>query len=164
MSFCLAVALIVAALVWLFAEALHPDHVVFSNDGPLGALQSQQSQTFGPIWADLNWLGRSEPAWSASGITGGFRALMLCRNLAIGTVLLCMIGWPLAYWWTGRGVLKGIEIGLLACWCQLIGFGLVLALLHFLTGNPEYLGASFGLLSFAFMVGFGFLPPAPDPH
>jgi hypothetical protein len=48
----------------LFFRAFHPDHVVFSNDGPLGGMMSEHNRMpriLTGIWQDLNWLGSGYP-------------------------------------------------------------------------------------------------------
>ena len=56
-------ALLVAILVLFFGkEIVSPDLVLFSNDGPLGSLNSQAARTsgLGGTWRDLNWLGGAD--------------------------------------------------------------------------------------------------------
>src|SRR5438067_2174919 len=56
---------LVVLLGFLFHKDLLPDHTVFSNDGPLGAISSHcgdlPSGFFG-FWQDLNWLGGTGPS------------------------------------------------------------------------------------------------------
>ena len=72
-AFLLCAALLVILLGFLFARALFdPDYVVFSNDGPYGAMMSahnQLPQILTGIWQDLNWLGGPYPWPSIEGTT-----------------------------------------------------------------------------------------------
>lgn len=52
-------------LVLLFHRGALPENVVFSNDGPLGAMVAEQNRTpgiFSGLWVDLNWLGGPAPS------------------------------------------------------------------------------------------------------
>lgn len=63
-GFLLCVVLVATVLGILFFRALHPDYVVFSNDGPLGGMVSDLNRMPGiltGIWQDLTWLGSSYP-------------------------------------------------------------------------------------------------------
>ncbi|MBI3191708.1 MAG: hypothetical protein HYZ36_03505, partial [Pedosphaera parvula] len=56
---------LLAVLVSLFRAGFEPEQVLFSNDGPLGALVSQAEtahQTFTGVWKPFNWLGNQEPS------------------------------------------------------------------------------------------------------
>jgi hypothetical protein len=65
-AFLSCAALLAILLGFLFARALfNPDYVVFSNDGPYGAMVSEHNQMPGiltGIWQDLNWLGGPYPS------------------------------------------------------------------------------------------------------
>lgn len=69
---------LVASLSVLYWRSFHPDYVVFSNDGPLGAINNEASQMpdnmFGR-WNDLNHLGNHEPS-ASPGPTMAFRWLV----------------------------------------------------------------------------------------
>ena len=63
---------LVAILSILFHKSFQPGQVVFSNDGPLGALNSQADQTLGNLkgaWQPLNWLGTAQPGATPSLVT-----------------------------------------------------------------------------------------------
>ncbi|PYK99879.1 MAG: hypothetical protein DME19_07090 [Verrucomicrobia bacterium] len=67
----------------LFHRSFRPEEVVFSNDGPLGAVAAQAGFAWKNLlgyWQDLNWLGGKQPA--------GF--------LAIGYAIFALVG-PLLY-------------------------------------------------------------------
>lgn len=62
--FLLSGLVVAIVLGTLFFRAFHPDHIVFSNDGPLGGMVSQHNRMphiLTGIWQDLNWLGSSYP-------------------------------------------------------------------------------------------------------
>ena len=59
-QFLFGAAIVTLILSILFFKALHPDYVVFSNDGPLGPLKSEafkQPSGYRGYWVDLHWLG-----------------------------------------------------------------------------------------------------------
>src|SRR5438270_8744059 len=67
----------------LFHRSFLPEEVLFSNDGPLGAVAAQAGHAWDNlrgVWQDLNWLGSRQPA--------GF--------LAIGYAIFACLG-PLVY-------------------------------------------------------------------
>ena len=58
---------LLALLGFLFRDGLLPDHTVFSNDGPLGAISAKCAKLpagFFGYWGDLNWLGGTGPSAS----------------------------------------------------------------------------------------------------
>lgn len=58
--FLAALLLLAAILAFLFSGSFRPNQVVFSNDGPLGVLQSESMKmpdSLRGYWADLHWLG-----------------------------------------------------------------------------------------------------------
>jgi len=60
----LALCLVVLLGV-LFWDGIRPDHVVFSNDGPLGAMSARCGDLpagFFGFWQDMNWLGGAGPS------------------------------------------------------------------------------------------------------
>ena len=64
---------LVAVLSALFHKSFQPGQVIFSNDGPLGALVSQSDSTLSNIksvWQPLNWLGTAQPSVAPSLVTG----------------------------------------------------------------------------------------------
>lgn len=63
-GFLICLGLLVTSLVVLFSANLDPDRVSFSNDGPLGAVNSSSRAVPGVLagaWQDLNWVGGPEP-------------------------------------------------------------------------------------------------------
>jgi hypothetical protein len=61
----LCVGLLLLSLAILFWRALLPEYVVFSNDGPLGAMVATQNRLpaiLTGMWMDLNWIGGPYPA------------------------------------------------------------------------------------------------------
>ena len=71
---------LVLPIVWLFRALLEPGQVMFSNDGPLGALYAQSDnvlQTFTGLWRPLNWVGNQDPS-SQPDLTMGL--FVLLRN------------------------------------------------------------------------------------
>src|SRR5438309_789608 len=61
---------LLAVLGMLFHRSFNSDDVLFSNDGPLGAVKAQADyhwKNLAGIWQDLNWLGGKQ--------LGGFLSL-----------------------------------------------------------------------------------------
>lgn len=61
-AFLILFAVLVIILGVLFRASLHPDKVIFSNDGPFGLLSADAldySKMLTGAWIDLNWLGVS---------------------------------------------------------------------------------------------------------
>ena len=59
-SFLAVLLLLVMVLAILFRKSFVPELTVFSNDGPLGLISSDQGslpEAFRGSWMDLNWLG-----------------------------------------------------------------------------------------------------------
>ncbi len=129
---CLVVAFFLP-LIFLFHGSLDPSLVLFSNDGPLGALVSQADSvihTFTGLWRPLNWVGNQDPSSQPDLTMGLFIALRdpvlfakFYAPLSLG--LLGLAGWffcrcagfhPLV------GVLTAVAAGLnsnplsYACW------------------------------------------------
>src|SRR4051794_937767 len=63
-----ALALLIAALLFFFHQSFRPEMVMFSNDGPLGAISTRagNSDTLFGFWHDLNWIGYELPSASPS--------------------------------------------------------------------------------------------------
>src|SRR4051812_42962024 len=62
-------ALLPIILALLFVRSSDPDEVVFSNDGPLGAMVAQQTRMpaiMTGLWQNLNGLGNQAPSPSPS--------------------------------------------------------------------------------------------------
>ena len=75
--FLLCAAVVALILGILFFKALHPDYVVFSNDGPHGGMVAKQNRMptiMTGLWVDLNWLGGNVPAPSPN-ISSSLRLL-----------------------------------------------------------------------------------------
>lgn len=61
-TFLIFIALLIAVLAVLFRASLHPDKVIFSNDGPFGLISADAldyRKMVTGAWIDLNWLGVS---------------------------------------------------------------------------------------------------------
>src|SRR5262249_24542509 len=59
----------------LFCRSLNPDEVVFSNDGPYGAMVAEQNRMpaiMTGLWQDLNWIGDQMPSPSPD-VSAGLR-------------------------------------------------------------------------------------------
>jgi hypothetical protein len=60
-----AFTVLIFVLSTIFYRAHRQEYVVFSNDGPLGAMTAEQNrlpQILTGMWTDLNWIGGSYPA------------------------------------------------------------------------------------------------------
>src|SRR6266540_6244452 len=56
---------LLAILAILVHKSFEPDQVLFSNDGPLGAVRSQAGHMWSNlliVWQDLNWVGTPYPS------------------------------------------------------------------------------------------------------
>lgn len=63
-GFGIAAAILALVLIALFHRSFVPGETLFSNDGPLGAIQAQADHAFGSfrgLWMDLNWIGSRQP-------------------------------------------------------------------------------------------------------
>ena len=72
---------LLSVLAILFHKSFDPDQVLFSNDGPLGAVRSQAGYMWGnllAVWQDLNWLGTQNP--SAPLDVSGFLLALCCDS------------------------------------------------------------------------------------
>src|SRR3954471_19915577 len=59
-GFCLLAILLISVLAVLFFQSFLPGKVIFSNDGPLGAISSKAAalpSAFHGLWEDLTWIG-----------------------------------------------------------------------------------------------------------
>ena len=59
-SFLMAILVMGAVLALIFHKSFAPDLIVFSNDGPLGAISAKSGELpsgFTGVWQDLNWIG-----------------------------------------------------------------------------------------------------------
>jgi len=68
-DFVIMLVCLVVLLSVLFHKSFLPGQVVFSNDGPLGALNSQPEQALNNLkgmWQPLNWLGTAQPSAAPS--------------------------------------------------------------------------------------------------
>ncbi|MDB6108854.1 MAG: hypothetical protein JWR69_604 [Pedosphaera sp.] len=116
-GFCLVALLLVSVLVVLFHESFVPGKIIFSNDGPLGAISSAAARLpsgFQGSWLDLNWLGNESvsaaPSFSAAIATAlkpvgyakffapiaflllGLSAWALCRQLKLAPIACVLAG------------------------------------------------------------------------
>src|SRR5690349_18118840 len=106
----------------LFRASLHPDKVIFSNDGPLGVMNADSfayPQILTGAWFDLNWLG-SNGASASPNITAGLAMLLkplyYAKFLApISIFFLGFCAWLFFHrlgFATGPAVLGGIAMAL----------------------------------------------------
>ncbi len=73
---------LLSVLAILFHKSFDPDQVLFSNDGPLGAVRSQAGYMWGnllAVWQDLNWVGTQSP--SAPLDVSGLLLALCCDSL-----------------------------------------------------------------------------------
>jgi len=73
---------LLSVLAILFHKSFDPDQVLFSNDGPLGAVRSQAGHMWGnllAVWQDLNWVGTQSP--SAPLDVSGLLLALCCDSL-----------------------------------------------------------------------------------
>ncbi|MDA1277380.1 MAG: YfhO family protein [Verrucomicrobia bacterium] len=78
-------------LLFLFHDSLDARKTLFSNDGPLGAIASEQSSTaaaFTGAWGDLNWIGNKLPS-AAPDVTS-------LLSMVLGPLLYSKFGVPCA--------------------------------------------------------------------
>jgi hypothetical protein len=98
---CSAAAMLLACGI-LFLDNFRPERVLFSNDGPYGAMEAAHAnpwKTLTGYWHDLNWLGYSAPA-TTPGITTLLR--LLTTTLAFSKLYapfsLLFVGWAAWVW------------------------------------------------------------------
>ena len=75
-GFLIVLVCLLGVLALLFYRSFIPNQVIFSNDGPLGAISADEAAMpagFFGIWQDLNWLGNEGVSASP-----GFSTLMSC--------------------------------------------------------------------------------------
>ena len=68
-AFLVFLAALTGVLTLLFAKSFLPEYVHFANDGPLGAMKSEQGRMPGAmtgVWLDLNWVGNEGVASAPS--------------------------------------------------------------------------------------------------
>jgi hypothetical protein len=120
------------ALAVMFHRSFEPYQMLFANDGPLGVMQAENSQTlqtFSGHWVELWWLGMEMPS-TAPGISGilgvllpptlfmkvfaplslafiGFGAWLLFRQLRFGP-MVCLVG--------GLAAAMNMNYFSVACW------------------------------------------------
>jgi hypothetical protein len=121
-AFLILFALLLLVLGVLFRASLHPDKVIFSNDGPFGLLSADAlnySKMLTGAWIDLNWLGVS--AGTATPNASTFLAIVLkplyySKFLApISVLFLGVSAWIFFHrlgMSTGPGVLAAIAMAL----------------------------------------------------
>jgi hypothetical protein len=95
------VGVLVLALALLFSRSFIHNQVLFSNDGPLGAISSQSSRTTlatcVSVWQDLNWLGNEGITPDAS-VSALLAMVLTPLNYAkfaspIGLLILGLCAW-----------------------------------------------------------------------
>ena len=100
-GFLILLVILVAVLAALFHRSFQPNQVLFSNDGPLGAISNKSVDTtldtFGSIWSDLNWLGnegiKRDPSMSVA-IGMLLKPLAYAKFAApIGLLILGLSAW-----------------------------------------------------------------------
>ena len=90
-DFFLAFLSLLAVLALLFHRSFLPGEVLFSNDGPLGAMKAQTIHSWDNLrgyWQDLNWLGGKQP--------GGFLSLGYLTFAVLGPVLVSKFMVPIS--------------------------------------------------------------------
>jgi len=95
-------AALVVAFGALFWDDFHPDRVLFSNDGPYGAMEADHAnpwKTLTGYWHDLNWLGYNAPA-TTPGITTFLRLITstLTFSKLYAPFSLLFVGWAAWVW------------------------------------------------------------------
>lgn len=113
---------IAIVLLLLFLRGVSPSHVVFSNDGPLGAQHAdwiQPGSGMKGVWLDLNWMGFNGGVIPPS-ITEGLRLMLGVHNFSkfFAPTALFLVG--LCAWFFFR------ELGLSPLACGLGGLGAAL--------------------------------------
>src|SRR5438445_2822498 len=82
---------LLAVLAALFHGSFQADQILFSNDGPLGAINAQADYAWKNLlgyWQDLNWLGGKQPA--------GFLTVGYLVYAALGPVMFLKFMVPLS--------------------------------------------------------------------
>ncbi|PYI81729.1 MAG: hypothetical protein DME26_19330, partial [Verrucomicrobia bacterium] len=87
---------LLSVLAILFHKSFDPDEVLFSNDGPLGAVRSQAGHMWSnllAVWQDLNWLGTQNPGMPFD-VSGLLQALCCDSSPDFGPALFAKIYEP----------------------------------------------------------------------
>src|SRR6266566_7598684 len=87
---------LLSVLAILFHKSFDPDQVLFSNDGPLGAVRSQAGHMWSnllAVWQDLNWVGTQNPC-APLDVTGFLLALCCDSSPDFGSALFAKIYEP----------------------------------------------------------------------
>lgn len=155
-NFLLCAGLLGVVLFVLFFKAFLPGYVVFSNDGPLGAMVADQNRflkidekavatTLTGLWADLNWIGSPYPA-PAPSLTSLFGVL----------TFKWIPGWSAFY-----PQFSLLVLGVFTWWCfRLHRFSPMACLLAALAAamNSDFVGTSaWGVCSQSIAFGWSFL-------
>ncbi|MBI3853387.1 MAG: hypothetical protein HY298_24330 [Verrucomicrobia bacterium] len=95
---------LIAVLVVLFHKSFQSGQVIFSNDGPLGALVSQSDVTLNNldcVWQPLNWLGTAQPSVPPSLVT---LILLLTGPILYSKIIvpICLLVLGLCAWFYFR--------------------------------------------------------------
>src|SRR5438309_13270 len=94
-----------AVLAVFFHKSFAPDQILFSNDGPLGAIHSQAGHMWSSllgVWQGLNWIGVQSPN-TALDISGFLLATCCDTSPDFGSVLCAKIYAPTGVFLLGLG-------------------------------------------------------------
>ena len=119
----LVMLLLLAVLLGgLFYRSFLPGQILFSNDGPLGAISAEAMRlpkAFTGIWTDLNWVGGETPAPSPSlTIALAWVAKPVVSSKFFVPLSLALLGF--SAWFLFR------VLGFAPCVCALVGLAAAL--------------------------------------
>ena len=146
-----AIIALLAILAVMFHKSLEPGYVLFSNDGPLGAMMQELNRmpsALKGLWLDLNWLGSENiapPASISSLLRLGTSPYVYEKILCPTAILMAGLGacfcfrrLKLSPWACVLGALAAAlnsDFFSTSCWgvsTQVIGFGAMFAAIGFL--------------------------------
>ena len=87
---------LLSILAILFHKSFNPDQILFSNDGPLGAVHAHAGHMWGNllgVWQDLNWVGTQNPNMPLD-VSGVLQALCCDTSPDSGAVIFSKIYEP----------------------------------------------------------------------
>src|SRR5438128_1441626 len=87
---------LLSILAILFHMSFDPDQILFSNDGPLGAVHAHAGHMWGNllgVWQDLNWVGTQNPNMPLD-VSGVLQALCCDTSPDSGAVIFSKIYEP----------------------------------------------------------------------
>lgn len=168
----LLLLLLLGSLGLLFSTSLNPDYVLFSNDGPLGAISCKAGEVpyaFTGYWQDLNWIGFEQPS-AVANVTVGINSVLhpylfsrfyapitlLFAGLCAGFLFYCLRFHPIVCVLGGIAAALNMENVSYVCWglgSRPLAMGVFLLAVAALAGGPRFRWIRILLAGFATGMG-----------